>query len=53
MDGLPNDKDGRFVDEFVLLSVGFKVDLAPNGVVQVDLTVNHISKGWRRRICIK
>ena len=46
-ENIPDDKDSRVLRELVLLSVRLKVDLAPDSVTEVDLTIDHVREGGR------
>ena len=45
---LPDDKDGGVFHELVRLPTSLKVNLTPDGVAEVDLSVQHV--GERRGV---
>ena len=46
----PNNKDGGARGELVRLSASLEVYLSPDGVVEVDLAVDHVRERWRARV---
>lgn len=43
--GLPDEQNSRVGIELVALAVDFKVDLTADGIVEVELTVDHVLPG--------
>lgn len=46
----PDDKGGRALREFVRLAALLEIDLATNGITEVDLAIDEVIKGGRSRI---
>lgn len=44
--GIPDDQDSGLFREFVRLSLQLEINLTTDSVVQVDLTIQQVRKGW-------
>ena len=46
-DSVPDDQHGWILRELVRFPVGLEINLAPDGIPQVDLAVDHVGKRGR------